>query len=242
LPESRLLLKAALTLLAASQAIAVASAISGRREPGFTAVTMSIAAASMIHAACTLRWRAPIAVALASLIGFTVEVIGVRTGFPFGRYVYNLSPMVLGVSAIIPLYWFVATYASYWVAYATLRSRELLLSAYTGACAALWDLVMDPVMSNLVEAWTWLDRGPLGIPLTNYIGWLLTSMLIAEVYRRLGLRAREKLTEATGVLTYLALLSSVAVASAALGKPSYILLGLGALAASALASARLIKA
>ncbi len=241
MPEDKLLLMASLALLAISQATAVVSAISGRGELGFTIVTASIALASMLHAACTLHWRALIAITLALLIGFTAEAIGVRTGLPFGRYVYNMSPMVLGVSVIIPLYWFVATYASYWVAYATIKSQSLLLSAYTGACAALWDLIMDPVMSNLVRAWTWLDKGPLGIPLTNYIGWFLTSTVIAEVYRRIDPRVQSKLTQAIGVLTYMSLLSSIAVSSAALGRLDYILLGSGALASSALASARLIK-
>jgi uncharacterized membrane protein len=41
-----------------------------------------------------------------------------------------------------------------------------------------WDLVMDPPEATIAKAWIWHDGGAdFGVPLSNYLGWLLTSWL-----------------------------------------------------------------
>ncbi|MFD0891453.1 carotenoid biosynthesis protein, partial [Streptosporangium algeriense] len=48
-----------------------------------------------------------------------------------------------------------------------------------GACAlTAWDLFLDPQMTRL-GLWTWHVPGPYrGVPLSNFVGWLLVSLLV----------------------------------------------------------------
>jgi uncharacterized membrane protein len=42
-----------------------------------------------------------------------------------------------------------------------------------------WDLVMDPPNSTIAKIWIWHDGGAMfGVPLSNYLGWFLTSWLL----------------------------------------------------------------
>ena len=44
-----------------------------------------------------------------------------------------------------------------------------------------WDLVMDPPSSTIAKAWIWHDGGAyFGVPLLNYLGWLLTSWMFYQ--------------------------------------------------------------
>ena len=41
-----------------------------------------------------------------------------------------------------------------------------------------WDLVMDRSESTIAKVWIWHDGGSdFGVPLSNYLGWLVTSWL-----------------------------------------------------------------
>jgi putative membrane protein len=46
-----------------------------------------------------------------------------------------------------------------------------------------WDLSMDPVWSNLVQAWIWQDGGAwFGVPVSNFLGWYLAVYLIYQSF------------------------------------------------------------
>ena len=46
-----------------------------------------------------------------------------------------------------------------------------------------WDVVMDPPESTILKAWIWHDGGAhFGVPLSNYLGWLLTSWLFYQAF------------------------------------------------------------
>jgi uncharacterized membrane protein len=48
---------------------------------------------------------------------------------------------------------------------------------------AQWDVVMDPSGSTIAKAWTWHDGGGyFGVPLSNYLGWLLTAWLFYQAF------------------------------------------------------------
>ena len=56
---------------------------------------------------------------------------------------------------------------------------------------AVWDLVIDPILSGpSVQAWVWETGGPyFGIPIQNYLGWLLTTFTVYLAYRAIEQRA-----------------------------------------------------
>jgi putative membrane protein len=48
---------------------------------------------------------------------------------------------------------------------------------------AQWDVVMDPSGSTIAKAWIWHDGGGyFGVPLSNYLGWLLTGWLFYQAF------------------------------------------------------------
>jgi putative membrane protein len=131
-------------------------------------------------------------------IAFGMEYLGSRTGFLFGDYTYTelLGPKMLGyVPLLIPLAWFMMIYPSYVIANLIaddqpIGSRGSLkhivwLSFLSAAVMTAWDLVVDPLLSGPnIQAWIWEQGGPyFGIPLQNYVGWMLTTFTVYLVYR-----------------------------------------------------------
>jgi putative membrane protein len=46
-----------------------------------------------------------------------------------------------------------------------------------------WDLAMDRSASTIARIWIWHDGGAdFGVPLSNYLGWLLTSWLFFQAF------------------------------------------------------------
>ena len=153
----------------------------GVRERLTIATVIAFAAASVTHAALHrgLRFGARLVVAGGG-IGLVAEVLGVRTGVPFGRYAYtgDLGPDVLGVPVVIPLAWVMMAYPAAVVGGRIGRSTLARVIAAAAALAA-WDLFLDPQMVA-AGYWEWAQAGPAlgGIPLTNYGGWLLVALLL----------------------------------------------------------------
>ena len=132
--------------------------------------------------------------AASTVVGLGVEVIGTRTGLPFGQYAYAagvLGPEVLGVPVIIPMAWAMMSYP------ALLVARRLAHSTWTvplvGAWAlASWDLFLDPQMVS-ESYWTWASPaavlpGVPGIPVQNYLAWLLVAFVLMLLLDRLPRR------------------------------------------------------
>ncbi|HEX7177687.1 MAG TPA: carotenoid biosynthesis protein [Pyrinomonadaceae bacterium] len=127
--------------------------------------------------------RDALALAAVAVLGFVVEAIGVRSGVPFGQYVYTgaLQPQMLGVPVVMGLAWMAL------VAFASDFTRRLRLSLWPAAAvAALFttacDLVIDPLAANQFGYWTWAREGIYyGIPFTNFVGWFVTSLFACRI-------------------------------------------------------------
>lgn len=112
-------------------------------------------------------------------LGWAAEAVGTRTGRPFGRYRYagRLRPEVGGVPILVPLAWFAMAAPAREVAHAVLGrhatpSRRMALGA---AALTAWDLFLDPQMTA-EGYWRWERAGRYrGIPLSNFVGWMLVS-------------------------------------------------------------------
>ncbi len=118
-----------------------------------------------------------------ALLGFAVEVVGARTGFPFGEYDYTgvLRPQLLGVPIAMGFAWMALVASA-----SDLAGRLGLPTWPTVLLAALWttanDLVIDPLAANQLGYWTWADRGSYyGIPFANFVGWFLTALLACRM-------------------------------------------------------------
>ncbi|MEO9108913.1 MAG: carotenoid biosynthesis protein, partial [Jatrophihabitantaceae bacterium] len=160
--------------------------VDGSGRDQLTVVTVVLfTLASLGHAAFTRGL--PVAAALLAVTavpGFAIEVLGVHTGFPFGRYAYSstLGPRLFDVPIVIALAWTMFAWPAALVArrvFARLPTRAL-----GGAWAlAAWDLFLDPQMVSAGH-WRWRFPSPHlpgvdAVPLTNYAGWLLVASVMS---------------------------------------------------------------
>ncbi|MEU7975322.1 carotenoid biosynthesis protein [Micromonospora sp. NPDC049089] len=149
-------------------------------------------------------------VAVATGGGFAIEAIGVATGVPFGSYDYSgeLGPKLAGVPLIIPLAWTWMAWPA-WLAAVRLTGGRTVTADGSGPTVgrwvgrialatvglAAWDLFLDPQM--VAEGyWVWRDATPAlpglaGIPVSNYLGWLLFAVLMMSALRPLAGPAAE---------------------------------------------------
>jgi uncharacterized membrane protein len=152
-----------------------------------------LAGSALVHAgAVTSSLSAPLVVLVtAGGTGWAAEAIGVHTGYPFGEYLYTdlLGPQLLDVPLLVPLAWIMLGYPCLLLG-RTLASgsgmaRRVRTALLGGLALASWDLFLDPQLVAL-GGWQWRFPQPAlpgipGIPLTNYAGWILVSIILVAV-------------------------------------------------------------
>lgn len=152
-------------------------------------------AAAAFTLACILRlhglWGAMAFVALIFVIPFGSEFIGVLTGLPYGTYAYSglVGPRLLG---IVPVFIFIAWINIGYMVIATTtfgRGRSSLwLAPVDGLLAAAWDAMVDPLAVR-AGYWSWAGSGGFyGVPLSNFLGWVLVVTLLSLVARTVWAR------------------------------------------------------
>ncbi len=123
--------------------------------------------------------------AIVALLSYLAELLGSTTGFPFGKYHYTdlLQPQISGVPLLIPLAWLMMLPPAWAVARIILgkSTRPVAFIALSALAFTAWDLFLDPQMVGW-GFWVWEIPGQyFGIPLVNYLGWILVSALITLV-------------------------------------------------------------
>lgn len=148
------------------------------------------------------RRPALITFAVAFILSLASELTGTSTGFPFGAYGYTdqLGYKIAGLVPFnIPTSWFYMLVASLAICGRLLTVRDDNASKWWWSLVAslvltAWDVSMDPAMVK-TNHWHWL-AGDLshhaalwrvigtpfffGMPLTNWLGWLLTGVLVTR--------------------------------------------------------------
>jgi len=149
-------------------------------------------ACALVHAVFLYGARSAIALLVTSVaITFAMENIGVATGFPFGHYHFAVDaglPRIGSIPIVVGPLWFGAGYFSWVVASILLDSADqrldrslefIALPVIAAFVMTQWDLVMDRSQSTIARVWIWHEGGAdFGVPLSNYLGWLLTSWLV----------------------------------------------------------------
>lgn len=166
--------------------------------------TMVLVLFSLTHALYTLGGHHTLAFfGLSAVISWVYEHVGVATGLVYGAYHYTdvLGPKIGHVPLLIPLAWFMMLYPSYVIADLIVQGqptgtarglgRLLSLSFLSALVMTAWDLLIDPILSGPdVQAWVWEEPGPyFGIPVQNYVGWMLTTFTVYGAYRLFEQRA-----------------------------------------------------
>jgi putative membrane protein len=163
----------------------------GRARDRLTVATVVVfASASVAHAATTRGNRAAAALlGIAGGGGLLVEVVGTRTGRPFGRYAYTatLGPRVAGVPVVIGLAWTMMAWPAL-LAGRRLAGRSAAVPLVAGWALASWDVFLDPQMVGAGH-WRWQDvraalPGIPEVPLTNFAGWLGVGGVVMALLHR----------------------------------------------------------
>lgn len=169
---------------AASFAGMVATPLSRRGGPvragaaGVVVAGLAVASFERIRSRAGIV-RAGAAVTSIAAIGWSAEVIGTRTGRPFGPYSYSgrLRPEIGGVPFHVPMAWFAMAAPAREVAHAVLghRSTPCRRVAVGSLALTAWDLFLDPQMTA-DGYWRWHRGGRYrGVPASNFVGWLLVG-------------------------------------------------------------------
>lgn len=118
---------------------------------------------------------------IAFCIGFSAEVIGIKTGILFGDYSYgtNLGYKFLGVPIVIGLLWGVLAVGS-----ASCVAQFPILKKQAPFLASLLMLGIDYIMEPVAIAcdfWSWEGAA---IPLWNYICWFGIAFILQVILKR----------------------------------------------------------
>ncbi len=146
------------------------------------------AAAVACWSRATIGWRRTLVFLVASVgVSLGAELVGTRTGWPFGAYEYGevLGPKALGrVPWAIPLSWFALGLSTFALGAAVAARRALGTSPWLavgvgGGRLTGWALALDPAMAHEsmpLRFWYWHEEGAyFGMPIKNFVGWALTA-------------------------------------------------------------------
>ncbi len=119
--------------------------------------------------------------ALIALLGYAIEVVGVKTGVVFGHYWYgnSLGPKLFEVPIMIGINWVLLTYCASIIVSSFIKS--MLARIIVGASmVTFYDFVMEPV-AIYTNMWHWQSGV---IPLKNYLMWFLLAAFFVFIFTR----------------------------------------------------------
>ncbi|QLD90877.1 carotenoid biosynthesis protein [Natronomonas salina] len=169
-------------------------------NPYFLLVGIAVMRLPLVAGVAPLVTRR-VAAGVAVLCAYTyaIEAVGVRTGWPYGRFEYgvDLGPMVADIPAALPLFFLPLVGNAYLLGLLLLGDAAdraaVRLPAVVLAVVGM-DLVLDPAAVSL-GFWTYAAGGAYyGVPLSNYAGWLLSAtvavVILDAAFDRAALLAR----------------------------------------------------
>ncbi|WP_234736024.1 carotenoid biosynthesis protein [Tellurirhabdus bombi] len=145
---------------------------------------------------CVLTW----------LVGFWVEVLGVKTGFVFGNYEYGptLGIKFLDVPLLIGCNWLMLTYCC-GVVCDRLPFPVYLKAIFAASLMVLLDLLIEPVAIQL-DFWNWFGAD---IPIRNYLGWWIVSLVLMSIWYGLPFRKDNRLAMPLLLLQFFFFIASI---------------------------------
>lgn len=131
-----------------------------------------------------------LATVIISVIGGGIQLLGARTGIPFGPvdYLPSAEPRLGALPWFSPFLWVVVIFSSRGTArlilrpWRKLRAYGFWLIGITAALTVLFDLGLEVFATRVRHYWVWsptkLPIDWYGAPLSDFLGWLVTALLI----------------------------------------------------------------
>ena len=148
---------------------------------GFTSINLSLMSIIVFTNIKLTNKNQIFSLLLIFLVGMLSEFIGVNYGLIFGEYTYgnNLGFKLFGVPLLIGLNWVILTVICANIASILIKNNSILLMIILGTTLMLiMDFVMEPIAPKL-DLWKFKN---LVVPTSNYIGWLIISILTQTIY------------------------------------------------------------
>lgn len=175
-----------------------------RRLPAATRGIVGLMLATSVAEAAGARGRRGAGlVAAAGAVGFAAELVGVRTGRPFGHYRYGdgLGPKIGGVPLLAGAAWAMMARPA-WVAAGLIDARPAARVPLAAGALTAWDVFLDPRMAA-DGYWTWPEGGRYeGIPASNFLGWLATGAGVFALWAALDREAPDRTRDGGAVALY----------------------------------------
>lgn len=119
-----------------------------------------------------------------------LEILSVKTGFPFGNYSYDssLGIKLFGVPLIIGFNWTLLLYVCSAISNQLIEENLVLISEFyksmikafmTASMMLIVDLFIEP-KASLLNFWHWENNS---IPLSNYVSWFAVSFILSLFFR-----------------------------------------------------------
>ncbi len=125
------------------------------------------------------------------ILGFGIEVLGVKTGKIFGVYYYgsSMGPKLMEVPLTIGFNWLILTYTT-----ASLSNIFRIPTVFKILLGALMMLALDLILelaANSMDMWYWPNNEQ--VPLQNYLVWFSLAVLFHIIFRAGRIRTENKL-------------------------------------------------
>ncbi len=194
-------------VLVISVLLIVLNVLLGMRIPFSVGFLVGYVGASLVfvvwHAVVSKGWkRSLLMFGLSFIMAFAAEALGVNFGLVFGHYYYTsaLGISLFGVPFLAALAWEPIVYAAFCLSDVLAgrldalpgsparRLSPLWIAALGALATTAWDMMIDPIAVSQ-GWWVWENGGPYvpylsnGVPISNFLGWLLVAYLINLVYR-----------------------------------------------------------
>lgn len=115
---------------------------------------------------------------------YAIEIIAVRTGYPYGEFEYGVSlgPMLLDIPLALPLFFIPLVLNSYILCVLLFDSAQKMIYRVPMVVIVviLIDMILDPAAVS-IGFWAYESGIYYNVPISNYAGWVL-SATVATVF------------------------------------------------------------
>jgi putative membrane protein len=136
-------------------------------------VNLVLSASLVIVMSNQAKWQFYGSIVLVAVLGYFIEVIGVKTGFVFGSYVYgqSLGYKLFAVPLLIGVNWSVLLYCTAQLS----QFKNTIVNAILGAILmVVLDFFIEQNAAKF-DFWYWKNGI---IPIQNYIAWFFVALLL----------------------------------------------------------------
>ncbi len=145
------------------------------------ALLLSVYLLAIYHEKYTLKYI--LVFFLIFISGYCIEVVGVKTGFIFGSYIYGnaLGIKLFETPLLIGINWLFLTYTAISIT-EKLNIKKWLALFVAPTFMLAYDIVLEQVAPKM-DMWSWHNSE---VPLRNYIAWYIIAfsfVLILKAFR-----------------------------------------------------------